>query len=771
MLDYSCSSAYMPCDDDVVNNATSWTLPAYSPLPIPFPQLPCRSLCERFETECAPFLDATRALLDAAQTEQEAAELAAFLPNCTGVGNLIPAVTDCTGTVELSPAMEDFPEGNIMLGVMEGMVLSTQCNVGAGERRRLAGEPPLAPIAEAMVVCPGPFVIPDNPNAETLNGGQCAMPCRSFMYSESEWDLYLIFSVICCFLGTLATTLLFATWVIFPSRWKQTHVRNYLIVLWVQTMFTLSGLFIRLTSEHAAADSCKNNSEAYGTLSDGFAFCHVQAMVVSFSANAAISWWTVQAYEIFIKVMRSAPLTKAQDARKEYIFSLYAWGWPALTVAIAFASDAIGSDDGGNICFITSKYDMNRWMFFYPTAIQLISGAVTMIMSIHKLVKTAGLKNYFRPVMFLSMTWIVMIMININFFSSVANADLYEESFTNYITCWFGSDTSLCPETPDERPNFGFFVATGVLGSLFGVPAFFIYGTMPGTKELWTNFATTGRTTFGRVVSKDDADGALKLSRARAEERRTGDRSIRANPEARKSRAHKSVVRWNDHYVTSTDESCVEMSVIHSGLSGPSSGPSTRNTVHGSAVGSVRSASPLSPASDPDADRPLALAMCACGRRLSIPELSIDSSEENPHMPRCFKCEQEGKGIRQDEQVESASTQLLSSQDDPAPSTEDDDGGEDDDLPPGWRVIDNDGNPFFWSDELQEARWTRWGCDERNISHSGDEPTEQSEEGEIHVDIEAARGQPREDDAAIAPQDVASDPKPALIEGQKRPSL
>merc|ERR1719223_1327510 len=99
-----------------------------------------------------------------------------------------------------------------------------------------------------------------------------------------------------------------------------------------------------------ATVNCKSNTENY-TQGDA-SFCVFQAMVFLYGTNSCIGWWSVQAFDIFLKVVRKVPLNREQNKKKDLIFDVYGWMWPALSVVIALAFEGLGSQGDKAWCFI-----------------------------------------------------------------------------------------------------------------------------------------------------------------------------------------------------------------------------------------------------------------------------------------------------------------------------------------------------------------------------------------------------------------------------------
>lgn len=94
-----CSMAYTRCDTTVIANSlapyASGTVAALLPLlAVPFPQLPCRTLCETVNSECATLIASSSTVAAAA--------------NCSAVGDILTPTPTCGGRY-LADGGEDFP--------------------------------------------------------------------------------------------------------------------------------------------------------------------------------------------------------------------------------------------------------------------------------------------------------------------------------------------------------------------------------------------------------------------------------------------------------------------------------------------------------------------------------------------------------------------------------------------------------------------------------------------------------------------------------------
>ncbi len=219
-------------------------------------RLPCRSVCDAFESNCASLIG----------------RIPALQPNCSSVGGIGPGKTsDCAGTV-LTAGAPDFPLNNTRFSA----TLSTYCNA------YLESDGVTASPVSVAYTCPAPLVIPDNPEAPLIDGINCAAPCPTLIFSDTDYDEVTAFvcqhsasrselmTELCCVLwqmraisglSFIACTFVFLTWLVHPK--KRAGKGRYVFAFNI-SIFMLSLVVLISTGsspDRTARFGCKNNSQ------------------------------------------------------------------------------------------------------------------------------------------------------------------------------------------------------------------------------------------------------------------------------------------------------------------------------------------------------------------------------------------------------------------------------------------------------------------------------------------------------------------------------
>lgn len=179
---FVCGAAFMPCADITIA-ALGQT--------VKFPRFPCRSVCNNYESQCAPLISMLTALPGTSS----------LLPDCDATTRGPGHYVNCSGTL-LSAGEPDFPIQNTTFGApVQGTPLVTDCDNTA--------------VGSVNFVCPAPLVVPDRDDAARVNGGSCSTPCPSFLFSESSYvmqDYIMVFGTI---LSTICVLFVFTMWVMY----------------------------------------------------------------------------------------------------------------------------------------------------------------------------------------------------------------------------------------------------------------------------------------------------------------------------------------------------------------------------------------------------------------------------------------------------------------------------------------------------------------------------------------------------------------------------
>jgi hypothetical protein len=166
---HDTSQAFLACDTTVIKRAVGLDLPT------PFPRLPCQSVCQSFGQQCDAFLHSQPAL-------------AALIPNCTTTGLYQPAPKVCG--VSQGSGGPDFPSIDTVWATVPAP-FTTACNswVDVNATAQNNGSTVERALTYA-IQCPGPLVVPENPDFVNPIGGSCAIPCPVPLYTPEEYLIH-----------------------------------------------------------------------------------------------------------------------------------------------------------------------------------------------------------------------------------------------------------------------------------------------------------------------------------------------------------------------------------------------------------------------------------------------------------------------------------------------------------------------------------------------------------------------------------------------------
>ncbi len=250
---YLCGQVFLRCDDTVSRRVLG------SPFAIPFLSQPCRSLCTDFEERCSSFIAAQPRLA----------------PVCNKTGTYIAARTAC-GT-PTTPAGDDFPLYNTTFVSTATFTLATQCNRFEYADASNGGQ--LTPYSVSVdTPCPAPLVRPDHPETtETLNDGQCAMPCPLPFLTYDEYRSQEIVSVILHWIGAACAVFLAVTWAVFKRKQEYTLLimigQALIIVVNLPYAYFTSDGVLAITRNNCA-DNCTVRSNLFFFFSAVSAMCN-----------------------------------------------------------------------------------------------------------------------------------------------------------------------------------------------------------------------------------------------------------------------------------------------------------------------------------------------------------------------------------------------------------------------------------------------------------------------------------------------------------------
>lgn len=513
LTDYLCSRFFPRCDSGAVARATGNQLP----LPIPFPRFPCRSLCDRFTSDCALFL----------QTLNNPA----LYPNCSSAGTVAPAATySCNNTMIVTAALDDFPVSSSVFGLLPvapgvNVPLSTSCWDPALDNATAA--------LTSSFICPAPLVLPDNP-ADSISVSQCASPCPSFVFDSSAWDSVRVLIYVCSWLSLLTTAFTLITWLVFPVKRRQLHFLNFNIAIFGISLVMVASA-LGEPRGHIKNASCKNNASSLALLDGGW--CAGQGVLLHFFSVAAVTWWCLLALEVWLRT--KYPDKSKQSAWRNTVYVPVGWGLPLALVVVALASKAYGGKSILPWCMFANEAPFwTEWTaFYYPVFIMIFSATVFLCLMMKEvLVTTAAVRSKAAQAIFFRSILLITIFFFIFGFIAAWRAvvyfrqDSYTASGTQFISCLLGGKSG-CRQT--DTPNLALWYLLNFVVSAQGVLVFFALGIQPDNFYLWRNLIVNRSTSLKSSVASQDRD----------RDRERGDRGERGGAAAGASGSNKRTTK------------------------------------------------------------------------------------------------------------------------------------------------------------------------------------------------------------------------------------
>uniref|UniRef100_UPI00358EBBB7 frizzled-8-like n=1 Tax=Myxine glutinosa TaxID=7769 RepID=UPI00358EBBB7 len=198
----------------------------------------------------------------------------------------------------------------------------------------------------------------------------CAMSCRSPFFGSDEQAfvaLWIGLWATLCFTSCLATVL---TFLIDPTRFQ--YPERPIVFISLCYLFVSLGYIARLLAGHEAV-ACDQNLRTVYYAATGPALCTVVFFLIYFFGMAAAVWWVVLSLVWFL----AAGLKWGSEAIVGYshYFHLVAWFVPSVKVVIVLALSAIDGDPLAGICYVGNQDTQAlRGFVLIPLALYLLVG-------------------------------------------------------------------------------------------------------------------------------------------------------------------------------------------------------------------------------------------------------------------------------------------------------------------------------------------------------------------------------------------------------------
>jgi len=466
----------------------------------PVPSFPTYTLCSSVDSSCG-----STPTIPPVQWINE------FIPLLPGIiaggcNSTVPATYACNASTFVNTTSPFFPTGTIYYFGTTPVPLMDAYNLVSA---------PSAPVS-----CPAPLEIPDDPNAPTLNGGSCQVPCPSFLFTKSEYDSAdkLLISISC--ISMLLMVLMLVTYYLF----KRTRKKLYTIY------FTISIFGINLALFFSVA--VKNPNNDYGifagvacidnTQESRSGYCLFQAVLILWFSMSAVCWWCIQALDLMLQIVYNA--SKWSPQRKAYLSIIYhVWGWVypiILTIIIGSVGQLGNQENGVPYCFIINT-NVQWGAYFAPIGLMCIMGCGCMCWIIYVIFlsskasgshrKKGGYLVYLRPSLFVFLLLFVWVFIFAYSAYGQVNRNSLNDQGTTYVTCLLATGPTsqlqhlLNPSVPivdcsPLRPTFplGLYYLLLFVVPMTGVFTFAMYNTWTNV-ELWFYYLTCKKYNFSKA--------------------------------------------------------------------------------------------------------------------------------------------------------------------------------------------------------------------------------------------------------------------------------
>jgi len=354
------------------------------------------------------------------------------------------------------------------------------------------------------VVCPYPLVIPADPNAPTLAGGVCGLPCPILVFSEEDYnnvDILQTTLVVISFLFSVWTA---STWIIFKQKRAQKYVLYFNVSIVYITVILLSFVIYRGGGKHVAHMGCKDNSQTYDT--NGWNWCIVGGAMVVFGVMHSVSWWLISALDLFLKIVlqwRPMETSKANKA-KELFYRINAPLIPAILVFIALGENIMGAADLGVAwCQFHARNpdhpDLEWFILYFPVLIVAVFGfffMTSIMVSLCRSAQATGTnrrkgwwKRYLRPIVFLGAFLIIFIWIFAFRVSAWYQTQTWIDNAKDWVECLLVDGPvglrQCAPDKPPGGPSVVLWNLIHVAVAGTGIYTFMIYGIMEENFRLW----------------------------------------------------------------------------------------------------------------------------------------------------------------------------------------------------------------------------------------------------------------------------------------------
>ena len=417
---------------------------------------PCRSVCERARTGCAPLMRKYGFSWPERMKCENFPEFGDPDTLCMGKNVTDEPVLDSSGPKSSSPPLKP-----------DSMANSANC-----------------------CSCRPPFVSITGKNIKPIRtvsvGGapQCAMACNRTYFSRDQ-DSFASFWIglwaILCFISTLVTILTFS---VDMERFK--YPERPIIFLSGCYLMVSVGYIIRLIvgAKSIACDS--NGLMRFET--SGPALCTIVFLLIYFFGMASSVWWVILAFTWFL----AAGMKWSSEAITNYsqYFHVVAWLVPAIQTIAVLAMSTVDGDPVSGVCFV-GNHNLESLVVFVivPLVVYLVFGTSFLLAGFYSLIR---IRKLLRQHSGTKTDKLEKLMIRIGVFSV-----LYTVPATIVVACYFyeyvnrekwekSINCSGC-SVAQVKPDHSVFIIKYFMALVVGITSgFWIWSGK--TVESWRNF-------------------------------------------------------------------------------------------------------------------------------------------------------------------------------------------------------------------------------------------------------------------------------------------
>lgn len=422
---------------------------------------PCRSICERARTGCAPLM--------------------------RQYGFSWPERMKC----------ENFPElGGEKICMGRNATETNKTSTTARPRKFHSGSPTVS--AQGIQLanccsCRAPFVsvigTKGKPSLRDISTGGvqgCVMACNRTYFSQDQENFasfWIGLWAVLCFISTLVTSL---TFLIDMQRFR--YPERPIIFLSFCYCFVAIGYIIRFVAGYKTVACDSDGLMRYET--SGPASCTIVFLLIYFFGMASSLWWVILSFTWFL----SAGMKWSTEAITNYsqYFHVAAWLVPAIQAIAVLAMSTVDGDPVSGICFV-GNHNLQSLMVFVvvPLLVYLVFGTSFLIAGFYSLVRIREVLRM-QTDKLIKTDKLEKLMIRIGVFSV-----LYTVPATIVVACYFYEFVNreswersvVCAECGgnEVRPDHSVFIIKYFMALVVGITSgFWIWSGK--TMESWKRF-------------------------------------------------------------------------------------------------------------------------------------------------------------------------------------------------------------------------------------------------------------------------------------------